>query len=126
MASKLLDKILEKFGEHRLETISRAWCIVDKWERKHRLRTVVALSVELEKVRSVDRFSSVLGESAIEAVIQGDWRGVDQVVEFLTFESEGEKTAQKYGPLWEDFRIIAQAASAEARKRQPGEEPRPN
>lgn len=121
-----IDKMMEKYGEHRLEVISRAWCVVDKWERNHRLRTVVALSVELEKVRSVDRFSSAFGEMAIEAVIQGDWREVDQVAEFLTFESEGETTAQKYGPLWEDFRTIAQAASAEARKRQPGEEPRLN
>jgi hypothetical protein len=122
----IIDKLTARYGEHRLEVISRAWCMAEKWERTHRLRTVIALSTELEAVRTKERFSSAFGEMAIEAVIQGDWREVDQVAEFLTFESEGSETAAKYGPLWEKFRIIATTASAEARRQHTGDRPKAN
>jgi hypothetical protein len=121
MMTNIIDKLVAAYGEHRLETISRAWCVVDKWERMHRLRTVMALSVELDIICSKDKFSTAFGEMAIEAVIEGDWREVDQVADFLTFESEGPETVGRYGPLWEQFRTIAKTASAEARRRRTGD-----
>lgn len=122
----IVDKLAVKFGEYRLEVISRSWCVVDKEERARRLRTVIALSVELDVIRSKDRFSTAFGEMAIEAIIQGDWREVDQVAGFLTFESEGEETVAKYGPLWEQFRVIAKTAAAEALRERFGDKPSAN
>jgi hypothetical protein len=109
----LLQRLLENYEDWQIEKIGVSWFLQDKEARRHRLKTVIALSIELEKIRQVSIFSCGIGEQVIEAVIEGDWRGVELTTEMLTFEGEGPEIIDKYAPLWANFRTIAQTAIAE-------------
>jgi hypothetical protein len=111
------EKLMEMFEERQLEEILRSWCLADKATRKHRLKTIIALSVELEEIKKVNIFSTLFGEMAIEAVIQGDWRELEEVVGYQTFKTEHPETQAEFAPLWEKFRLIAETAIAEERRR---------
>jgi len=116
----LFDKLRTIYEDHLLASISRSWCLQDRGETKHRLQTVIALSVELEAIKKVSIFSTAFGEQVIEEVIQGDWRSVEEIVGYLTFKQEDPLLAERYEPLWERFRAIALTACAEAKRRVPG------
>ena len=111
---------MEMFEQRTIEMIQQSWCLQDKGTRKSRLTTVTALVLELEAIKKVSTFSAALGESIIEAVIQGDWQEVEQVAEFLTFEAERGEIRSKYGKLWDTFRVLTVTACAEERRRLPG------
>lgn len=54
---------------------------------------------------------------AIEAVIQGDWRELEEVVGYQKFEAETPDIRAQFVPLWEKFCLIAETAIAEERRR---------
>jgi len=113
----LSEKLLEMFEEKQLEEILRSWCLADKAARKHRLKTVIALVFELDEIKKVNIFSTAFGEMAIEAVIKGDWKELEEVVGYQKFEAETPDIRAQFAPLWENFRLIAETAIAEERKR---------
>jgi hypothetical protein len=113
----LSEKMLAMFEERQLEEIMRSWCLADKATRKHRLKTIIALAVELEEIKKVNIFSTLFGEMAIEAVIQGDWKELEEVVGYQTFKTESLDIQAKFAQLWEKFRLIAETAIAEERRR---------
>lgn len=116
------EKLAKAYEEHLLQMVQESWCLQDKPTRKHRLTTVIALSVELDAIKRVNIFSTACGEQVIEAVIQGDWREVEEMVEYLTFSTECSEIQEKYCPLWEKFRTLALTACAEEKRRVPGQQ----
>lgn len=110
------EKLISMFEERQLEQILLSWCLIDKAERKHRLKTIIALTIELEEIKKASRFSCMFGELAIEAVIQGDWKELEEVANSQTFKSESNDIQIKYAPLWDNFRLIAETAIAEERR----------
>ena len=113
----LSEKMLAMFEERQLEEIIRSWCLADKATRKHRLKTIIALAIELEEIKKVNIFSTLFGEMAIEAVIQGDWKELEEVIGYQTFKTEHPDIQAQFAPLWEKFRLIAETAIAEERRR---------
>jgi len=117
----ITEKLARVYEEHLLQMFQAAWCLQDKPTRKHRLTTVMDLSVELDAIKKVDIFSTAFGEQVIEAVIQGDWREAEEVVGYLTFDTERSELREKYDSLWEKFRTLALTACAEEKRRVPGQ-----
>lgn len=109
------DQLISKFEASQLDEILRSWCIVSKEERKHRLKTVIALSVEVERIRSISNFYIIFGELGIEAVIKGDWDELKELSDVQTFHIESKELRTKFAPLWEKFREIANKAIEEAK-----------
>lgn len=112
-----LDKMNALYYETKLKKVYESFCLVDRDERKARLNTVMALSVELHKIKEVNRFGTALGEAPIEAIIEGDWEYAATYIEHFTYKDEGEALAAEIAPLWEPYRVILQTAVAEARRR---------
>jgi len=119
--SVMFDKLLAQFGEYRMEQVSRSWCLVLPDERRHRLRVVMDLSVELAKIKLASGFATRLGESAIEAVIQGDWKQVAEYAAMFTWEDHA-----RYGVIWESFVLILRTAGAEDARVKIGEKQQPS
>jgi hypothetical protein len=117
----ITEKLAKVYEEHLLQMFQASWCLQDKPTRKHRLATTMALSIELDAIRKVSIFSAAFGEQTIEAVIQGDWREVEELVGFMTFDTESPDLREKYNPLWENFRTLALTACAEEKRRVPGQ-----
>jgi hypothetical protein len=117
----IIENLTSKFEEHQLEQINNSWCLANKSERKHRLKTIIALVLELEEIKKVDKFATTFGDMAIEAVICGDWKEFEQVCEYQTFKDESIEIQKRYAPLWEKFRTIAETAIAEERVRNTSE-----
>jgi hypothetical protein len=113
----ILSNLMEQLETRQVEQIQNSWCMVDKATRKFRLNTIIALIVELEEIKKTSSFSIVFGYMAIEAVICGDWRELEEVVELQYFKGEEPDTSNKYAPLWEKFRLIAETAIAEEKCR---------
>lgn len=88
------------------EKLSTSWCIQAPEERRRRLSAIMRLSVELERVRETTGFSTRIAEHAIEAVIEGDWKMVEELADHFTFDSEGEELRQKYAPVFDTFREL--------------------
>jgi hypothetical protein len=111
-AASFVDKLFAMYGEWRMKQVSRAWCLASREERKLRLRTVVALSVELHRIKQVSIFATASGEGAIEAVIEGDWKEAAGRASDLTFEKD-PIAKERHGALWEPFILQLRAACAE-------------
>lgn len=112
----LFDRLMGMYGQWRMKQIARSYCLAERGERKHRLRTIMALCVELERIRQVDIFSTGLAETLIEEIIEGDWRQAALTAEMFTFAEEGEETRLRYAPLWDGFVVMARTACAEAQR----------
>lgn len=124
---KVLTRMMETFAEHQWEALCRSYVQVDREERRGRLRAILELAVELDKIRAVSIFGTAFHESLIESVIEGDWKQVAEIHSWLGNPMTGnpEQNA-KYESLWETFRAIVLSASAEAAKRQSGEKVEPD
>jgi hypothetical protein len=96
------------------EKMVASWSNQPREERRRRLDAVMRLSIELVRVRETTEFSTRMAELAIEAVIEGDWKMVDEWAEHFTFATEGEDLRQKYEPIFAIFReLLLQALRAE-------------
>jgi hypothetical protein len=97
-------KLSDIYGAHLLQKFAASWCRQRRSERAARLRVVIALSIELEKVRAVSEYATGFGEAAIESVIEGDWYMVAEWTAHLTFnEDENHERRGKYARLWAPF-----------------------
>jgi hypothetical protein len=95
------------------EKLTASWSLQPREERDRRLGAVMRLSVELARVRETTNFSTRLAESAIEAVIEGDWKMVEEWAGHFTFDEESEDLRQKYAPIFLMFReLLLQALRA--------------
>ena len=70
------------------EKLAAAWTLQPREEQRRRLNAVIALSVELAKIREQSNFATRLGELAIEAVIEGDWKMVAEWAEHFQFAED--------------------------------------
>lgn len=102
----------ELLAKHTLESLSASWALQGRAERKRRLGLVRDLILELDRIRSVSRFSTGLGEVAVEDVICGDWKRVAGWAADLEFSDDGDDPV--HGPLWARFRELLRSAAAGA------------
>jgi len=103
--------------------------MVDRAERKHRLRTITTLIVELEKIKAVTIQATGIGEMIIEAIIEGDWSEAETIaadLEIPVDEKDVFGRDARHRALWESFTIATRTAIAEASRLQPGVRPRRN
>jgi len=107
----------ERFAEHQAKRLAASWFCADRNEQRARLRLVIALAVELEKIRSVSIFATGLGEGLIEYVIEGDWDRVSDAAQGFKFKDERDETRSEYEPLWRDFVRLAELGVLEGRIR---------
>jgi hypothetical protein len=124
-ATSFFDKMLARFGEWRMEQVSRSWCLASPAERQHRLATVMALSVELARIKKTSIYATRLAENVIEDVIEGDWTTAAVFVEDFSFKKDSEVEAHIIA-LWEPFIIVLRAACAEESHVERGERVEPS
>jgi len=94
-----------------LDALSRSFHRQDRRERKRRLKYVIQLSAELDRIRrEVGIFASGLAEAAIEDVLTGDWRRAKEYAGDLVFETKGGETEKVYGAAYAVFRELLQEA----------------
>jgi len=94
-----------------LDTLNRSFVRQMRPERKRRLKFVILLSAELERIRrEVGIFASGLAEGAIEDVLGGDWRRAMEYAKDLDFKHEGGETQEVYGPAYACFAALLQEA----------------
>jgi hypothetical protein len=100
---------------HSAEKLSRSWALQPREEQRRRLAAVVRLSVELSRVRETTSFATQLAEMAIESVIEGDWKMVEEWAEHFAFADEREEIRTSASALaWIAFReLLLQAVRAE-------------
>lgn len=113
-----LDWIQGAFTALQQKRVLDSYALQSREEQKLRLQTIMALSVELVKIREVSRFSTALGENVIEEIIRGDWKCAASYVEIFTFNDEDQETKERFAPLWKRFRDILHEAVVEARHRE--------
>jgi hypothetical protein len=98
---------------HTAEKLTAAWLLQSREERKRRLGAVTRLSVELDHVRETMMFATQLAELAIESVIEGDWKMVEEWAEHFSFEDEREEIRISAGSAYATFReLLLQALRA--------------
>ena len=96
------------------EKLATAWCIQPREEQRRRLRAVIQLSIELGRLRETTNFATRLAELAIESVIEGDWKMVEEWADHFTFGDETEELRQTSAPIFAVFReLLLQALRAE-------------
>jgi hypothetical protein len=113
--SKLFNRMMETFHEYQWKQLLRSWTLQSKEERRARLRTIIQLSIELDGIRKVSNFAVRIGESAVEAVIEGDWKQAQDLAGDLTFHDDPH--CQDAAQRWEPFVLVLRAACVEALRR---------
>ena len=72
------------------------------------------LSVELERIRQTESFATRLAEMAIEAVIEGDWKMVEEWADHFAFEDERDEIRIHGSSIYGTFReLLLQGLRAE-------------
>ena len=88
------------------EKLAASWCLQPREEQRRRLRAVLQLSIELGRVRETTNFATRLAELAIESVIEGDWKMVEEWADHFTFGDEAEELRQRSAPTFAVFREL--------------------
>jgi hypothetical protein len=109
-AAPELGIIAKLYGEFMQTTLERSWAIQGREERRKRLECVIALSVELTKIRAVTNNATRIGASAIEAVIAGDWELANDYAGDLDYAFDGSPGAAAELDLWKPFIAIVRGA----------------
>jgi hypothetical protein len=96
---------------YRAEQIAASWVLQPTEEKKRRRRAVIQLSQELGRIQQATEFSTRLCELAIESVIEGDRKMVEEWAEHFTFNEEGGESDQhgvraRYAPVFATFREL--------------------
>ncbi len=79
-------------------------------ERRRRMKYIVALSAEHERICQVDTFATAWSEATIEAVINGDWEEVKMWTESMEFRDENPSIRNIAAPKFARFVEIAREA----------------
>lgn|GEM_PF-4600225 len=111
-------EILRSATESKLRA---SFCIASSAERKGRLRAVIGLSVELERIRTETDFGTGLAEQVIEDIIEGDWRAAHELGTCFRFTEESAHLRDEQAPRWRKFVEIVSTECALAEKRARGE-----
>jgi len=119
---KVFRRMMGTFAEHQWKSILASYCLQPPAEKKARLRAVVELSVELTEIKKTRRFGTALADSAIEAVIEGDWKKARMCISWFSFTDESEELRREEAPHWEKFRAILLAVCDGAEQRMVGVE----
>lgn len=88
------------------EKLAASWALQSTEERKRRRRTVIQLAQELGRIEEKSGFAMRLGELAIEAVIEGDWKMVQEWADHFSFDDEHEQIRDSAAPIWATFREL--------------------
>ncbi len=107
---------LREFVElHSVEQVSRSWSLQPREEKRRRLGAVMRLSVELDRIRQVGLYATRMAEMSIEAVIEGDWKMVEEWAEHFTFADEpGMQGSSSHRELYATFcELLLQALRAD-------------
>lgn len=91
---------------HSADKLAASWTLQSQEEKKRRLVAVVRLSVELEHVRETMQFATRLAELAIESVIEGDWKMVEEWAEHFSFADERDEIRIAAGEAYATFREL--------------------
>jgi hypothetical protein len=98
---------------HSAMKLSRSWALQPREEQRRRLGAVVRLSVELDRIRQTESFATRLAEMAIEAVIEGDWKMVEEWAEHFAFGDERDEVRIRGSEIYAMFReLLLQALRA--------------
>jgi hypothetical protein len=100
------DRFFELLGTHSAEKLASSWALQDRAEQKRRLGAVILLSAELERIREKESFATRLAELAIESVIEGDWKMVDEWAEHFSFADERDEIRIHAEPVYAAFREL--------------------
>ena len=105
---------LREFSElHSAEKLAASWTLQEPAEKKRRRAAVIKLAIELGRIRETTEFSTRLAELAIEAVIEGDWKMVDEWAEHFAFNGERDEMRAQYAPVFAVFsELLLQALRA--------------
>ncbi len=96
------------------EKLTTAWCLQSREEQRRRLRAVIQLSIELDRIHVTTNFATRLAELAIESVIEGDWKMVEEWADHFTFGDESDDLRQTSAPTFAVFReLLLQAIRTE-------------
>lgn len=114
----VLAEILRNATESKLRA---SFCIASHAERKGRLRAVIGLSAELERIRAESDFATGLAEQVIEDIIEGDWRAAHELGTHFRFMGEDARLRDEEAPRWRKFVEIVSSECALAEKRARGE-----
>ena len=96
------------------EKLVNAWCIQPPEEQKRRRRAVIQLSIELGRIQETTNHGTRLAELAIESVIEGDWKMVQEWADHFSFDDESEELRQDSAPVYAVFReLLLQALRTE-------------
>lgn len=88
-----------------MEKLASAWSLQPREERRRRLVAVTRLAVELAQIRETVR-APRLADLAIEAVIEGDWKMVEEWAEHFAFGDEPEAVRSVQAPPYATFREL--------------------
>lgn len=116
-AEGVIEKLFEGFPAYQRKRLMASHFLQDPDEKKARLKLVQDLSIELAEIKKVQRFT-LFGETAIEAVIEGDWKQVADVMGWLTFSQEPLDSTQAQAPSWTKFRELLRVGCVEAKHRE--------
>ena len=106
--------LFKRLEEAYEEAFKRSWFCANRPERKHRIKYVLLLSAELERIKAQSIQATLLGQAAIEDLIEGNYREMIVLRSDLSFDDEFR---DRYVPLWARFRELLQ----EAYDRRPGQ-----
>jgi hypothetical protein len=115
--SDVTDYLMDLVRRGNAERLARSYTLATRAERQARLRAVIALSVELDRIQSISIYATALGNGAIGDVIEGDWDEVESVMGDLAFEDSTPEVRRDYVPLWAKFREILRDEVLLARQR---------
>jgi hypothetical protein len=108
------------YSKRMAEQLASSWHMSDRDECRARMKVILELAVELDRIKKINRFAIRSGESLIEHVILGDWVVVRRMAgDDLRFAYEERSLCAEIAPLWATFVALAEKAcdDADARKR---------
>jgi hypothetical protein len=109
LGSRMRDAVRRRTAEQ----VEASWVLQSPEEKKRRRRAIIELAIELGRIREVTQFSTLLAETAIEAVIEGDWKRVEEWAEHFTFVGESDELCDEYAPIFAVFtEMLRQAVRA--------------
>jgi hypothetical protein len=112
-----LREILQRASAEKLQ---KTFFLASREERKGRLRAIMRLSVELERVKAETMFATALGEEVIEEIIEGDWEDALKLATEIGIEDEKWRRRTGQAPRWAVFVEIVRIECAFAAKRASG------
>lgn len=118
---ELFERLKGMFQERLTQQFERSWFVALRPERNARLKAILSLSAEYERNVQVSRFGSAAAKSAIEAIIEGDWKYAEECAGDLTFLDLPSADREQFAQLWEGFVLQTRVICAEARRRTTGQ-----